>query len=460
MQKTMPGLREQNPLVFYLRTLLYMLLALLLRIVTFAPLLTLFIPSELPFWPWLSLLCPVLFFFFLLPLRFSFAEALVQTGSPRRFGFDTAFSLRQYFEKLWRGFVHFLSVLKWCLPLGAAAFFAYLQMDQGVNVLLDQLTQLGLWAGNLAAGVGTFLRNLFGDTTPLEIHGGWAEGLLALAVVIALLLLIAAIGVMRNSATRYVWAYASQYHRNPRSENRRRVKNRRWTQLGFALINLLLWAPFLAGLWSFLPGLFSDLSSQLMLLIGTQQMDTSFFSQKTGQLLFAFFVLYLPFLPLRRMITAFFAAKSIRFAHSSPLSGSAQPAVEPAEASGSSLLQDEDAEDGLPPLSQVTPVPEPVPAWPKPQDSAKHTAPYQPSAQEVQEAIREAPSLWTPEPQETSDSPVVAEASPDAPQEKTPEAELGAEASPAPASPEAASAQSPAQQPRQDVDPSAFTIGQ
>lgn len=461
MEKTTPGLRQQNPLMFYLHTLLYMLMALLVRIITFAPLATLFIPSDLPFWPWLSLLCPLLFIFLLLPWRFSFAQALVQNGPPRRFGLDAAFRLDQYGEKLWRSFVHFLSVLKWCLPLALYGLYGYSLKDLGLSDIMDQLTHLGLGVGDLVSKVVTFLRGLFGNITPLEIQGGWAEGLMALGAFLVLLLLVIAVGVMRNSATRYVWAYASRYHRNPSSENRRRVKNRRWAQLGFALVNLLLWAPFLAGLSVvFSGGLPADLSSQFLLLLSGQPMDMSFLTQKIGHLLLAFFLLYLPLLPLRRRITAFFATKSIHFVQPSPLSGPGGSKTEPPGAAaplpGFAPLQEED-EVGLPPLAQSFPMPQPVPAWPAPQGPEKHTAPYQPSLEEqAPEAVLEAPGEEAPE--------AVAQAEPAAQQ---PAVEQPATEQPPAEQPPAEASQSgpeplqiPGELPRQDVEPSAFTIGQ
>lgn len=77
---------RQNPITFYLRALLYMFMALLMRVVALLPLATAFmwIPAGSPF-RWLAVLTPLLFIFFVLPLRFSFAQALVQPARERRF---------------------------------------------------------------------------------------------------------------------------------------------------------------------------------------------------------------------------------------------------------------------------------------------------------------------------------------------------------------------------------------
>lgn len=355
MQKAMPDLHKHNPLVFYLRVMLYVLMALILRIVTFAPLAFLIIPSDLPLLPWLSLLCPILFFFILLPLRFSFADALVQARDTRRFGFDEAFSLRRYADKLKGSLLHALNILKWCIPLAAVGVYVYLQKDTDVSSLMGQLGDLGRWSANMVWGVSSFVNGLFGKAAPEEKLGGMMEGILVLGVFIAFLMLIIALGAMRNSATRYVWAYAFQNHRNPHTENRRRVTNRRWAQLGFALVNLALWVPFGIGLSKVLvKDMFSEFAYQLMMFMSGVPMDFSFLAPMVGRMLFAFFVLYLPFLPIRRMVTAFFSAKSIRAAQHKPVSSPVQPASDPVipaksfePASSADPLHEEDTEESM-----------------------------------------------------------------------------------------------------------------
>ena len=69
---------KHNPLTFYLRMLLYMLWRLLLRLLALAPLACLFVfPAGSPL-KLLALLCPVLLVLLVLPLRYSFAEAMVR----------------------------------------------------------------------------------------------------------------------------------------------------------------------------------------------------------------------------------------------------------------------------------------------------------------------------------------------------------------------------------------------
>ena len=90
---------RHNPVTFYFRTLLYLFTALLLRLLALAPLCALLVFPHGSALRWLALLCPALLIFLVLPLRFSFAQALVQSGKDRRFSFDVALNTADYGEK-------------------------------------------------------------------------------------------------------------------------------------------------------------------------------------------------------------------------------------------------------------------------------------------------------------------------------------------------------------------------
>ena len=62
---------SQNAFLFYLHMFLSLLIALAVRVIAFAPLAALVV-DRLP--SWLALLCPVLFLFVVMPLRFSAAS--------------------------------------------------------------------------------------------------------------------------------------------------------------------------------------------------------------------------------------------------------------------------------------------------------------------------------------------------------------------------------------------------
>ena len=181
-----------------------------------------------------------------LPLRFSFADALVQRPRTRDFSIDRVLSLRQYGEKLAESLRHALSVLKWAIPLaGLGAWGYYLKEQYTVKGLLDGLRELGKNVSGTWYAVVNFFRGLFGHL-PLEtVEGSYMQGVYTVLALVGLGLLILLYGAVRNSATRYIWAVANHEDRPVRREIRRRLRGRRMAQLGTALCNLLLCVPFL-----------------------------------------------------------------------------------------------------------------------------------------------------------------------------------------------------------------------
>ena len=243
--------KNQNVFLFYVRVLLYCLVALLIRAAALAPLAALFVFPADSLWRWLWVVSLLMVVFLVLPLRFSFADALVQRPRTRDFSIDRALSLRQYGEKLAESLRHALSVLKWAIPLaGLGAWGYYLKEQYTVKGLLDGLRELGKNVSGTWYAVVNFFRGLFGHL-PLEtVEGSYMQGVYTVLALVGLGLLILLYGAVRNSATRYIWAVANHEDRPVRREIRRRLRGRRMAQLGTALCNLLLCVPFLwlAGL--------------------------------------------------------------------------------------------------------------------------------------------------------------------------------------------------------------------
>ena len=310
---------RQNPITFYLRALLYMFMALLMRVVALLPLAAAFmwIPAGSPF-RWLAVLTPLLFIFFVLPLRFSFAQALVQPARERRFSFDKATSVADYGAKLGEGLVHTLNILKWGIPLWlmlGACYYFYLKTD--AISLMKGVEAIGAGvAGVLCAGANFFI-GIFGGMM-LVPNGGLMEGLYTVAAALGLGGLILLWGAMRNSAFRYIWALARQNGQRPRAEARRRLIGRRWQQLGVALINLILWVPAAYVVFTTLKGVLSNMSTTLFNYMATRQLNLPELSGALLPLVFAFLVCYMPLLPVRRILTAFFATKRLRRAVEAP----------------------------------------------------------------------------------------------------------------------------------------------
>ncbi len=220
---------KHAPITFYLRMLLSMFIALFLRMVAFAPLLCLLLfPAGSP-WRYGALLCPVLLLFFILPLRFSYAEAIVQRPRERRFSFDTALSLSGYGEKLLESILHVLNVLKWGLPLAAMlGYGVYLFKSTDAFTLITMVPELGKsWTGTWCA-VGNFFFELFGSANRLVVPANTLmDGVKVILGVLGVGVLILLYGAMRNSATRYIWVVANRADRSTRTVSRRRLCVRR-----------------------------------------------------------------------------------------------------------------------------------------------------------------------------------------------------------------------------------------
>ncbi len=296
----MTEIKKQNALVFYVRVLIYVLIALGLRVLASAPAICLFVFED---WKRLfALLCPLMWLFGILPLRLSFAQAMTQ--KPRRFSFDTAFGFDNYGEKLKEGVLHALNVFKWSVPLAAmlvGAAYAYTQID--ALTLFQFINDLGNACGDLLASIGfTGYANNF------------MLGATAVCAVFGLGALIWIWGAVRNSASRYIWAIAASTDRIPRAELRRRLTGRRMAQLGVALLNLILWIPFLYMIFAAVRSALGDASTLLMMAITTGELPTAKLIGAAAPIAGAFAGLYLPLLPLRRWNTAAFAMrkKSIR----------------------------------------------------------------------------------------------------------------------------------------------------
>lgn len=298
---TQPTVKQSAP-VFYLRVFLYMFLALFIRVAAFLPLLALAQGSA-----YLALLCPVLLIFIVLPLRYSFAEALMQQPGERSFSFAKAFGFGHYGEKLTESIAHAAHVAKWGLPMAVlvvCAVYWYSEVD--ALTLLQSLTSLGAGWASLRVGV----MNLFRSGEPAAVPANnLMDGLFVVALVVALAALIWLYGVVRNSANRYSWVLATRNDRAPRKELRRRLIGRRWAQLGVAAINVILWIPFALAVALALKGVVSDLSTALVLAITTGKLPALDMASAVLPLAAAFVGLYMTLLPARRMLMASFVAR-------------------------------------------------------------------------------------------------------------------------------------------------------
>lgn len=303
---------KQNPFVFYLWMLLYMFIALAVRVCAVAPLWSLkAFESGSPL-RWLALLCPLLVVFVVLPSRYAFAEALVQKPGERRFDIYMALSLRNYGDKLMEALKHAAHVLVWGVPVYAMVAYAmhwWNAVDLGA--FLGAVINLGKGWSNLWTSIANFFIRLFGSINTLPNNGGIMEGILVIASVLGVGVLIWLFGIMRNSASRYAWVVANREERSPAKMTRRCLRGRRLCQLGTALINLVLWAPFVATVVVTLKGVVGDLSTALMMMLASGSGSALNLAGAVQPLMLAFVLLYMPLLPIRRYLTADFVLRGL-----------------------------------------------------------------------------------------------------------------------------------------------------
>ncbi|MDD3212691.1 MAG: hypothetical protein PHY64_03415 [Eubacteriales bacterium] len=301
------GMYRQNPFIFYLWILLYMFIALVMRVIALLPLGALFVFEAGSPWRWLAVLTPVLMLFVILPLRFSFARALARgKGS---FSLRNALNLNDYGEKLGESVLHALHIIKWAIPLMlmlTAGYYFYNNVD--LITLLNDLSLLGAGAVTVLAWFANIFIGIFGGTQIIP-NGDLMEGVYTVLAVYALGFLTLLWGMVRNSAFRYIWAVADAMDKDPHAEARRRLRDRRWKQLGVALVNLILWAPALYVTFTTLRDVLGNLSDAFYTVLSTHTLNLPEFGGAVGPLLFAFFVCYMPLLPLRRIVTAAFAVR-------------------------------------------------------------------------------------------------------------------------------------------------------
>ncbi|NLO84532.1 MAG: hypothetical protein GX096_03760 [Clostridiales bacterium] len=307
--------KVSNYVTYYLRILLYMFSAFILYLLACAPLASLFIFDEGSMFRNLWLLTPVLFIFLILPLRFSFADALVQ-DSPvdRKFLFDKAFSFNSYIKKFDESMLHLLNVIKWGIPFFAATGgFLYCYFGMGFSEMISLIIKVGEGLTGIWHAIANFFITLFGSIHTLGAGSNpMLVGISAILVLIGITILIWLYGIVRNSATRYIWVIAKRKGRGIRQEVKSRLKGRRLEQFLVSLLNLVLLLPFLLVVAYSMRGVLSDLSTTSMLAIARMDFSVLSYADAVAPLLLAFFLLYLPLLPARRYLTAAFAVRGNR----------------------------------------------------------------------------------------------------------------------------------------------------
>ncbi|HPF87103.1 MAG TPA: hypothetical protein PK537_03480 [Candidatus Limiplasma sp.] len=299
----------QSPLVLYLNTLLSVLILSLLFFISLAPLLALFVFEKGSPWQYLALLSPLLMIFILLPLRFSFAQAVTARYHHMPFTLKTAFSFSLYGEKVSEGLLYAVHIIKWMIPLIVACATMYYTFIHTI-AFTDLISDIADFGTSATAVWNGFLQFFGGAKDALP--GGFAEGIYAILIGLGLCVLLIIWGIVRTSAYRYIWAEATELDKNPHAEARRSLRGRRLKQLGIALINLALLAPALIVLYQLIQPkqATEDIAMQIATALTAGTVPEILIPY--GKLAFVFFVCYLPFVPLRRILTGHFATARMR----------------------------------------------------------------------------------------------------------------------------------------------------
>jgi len=259
-----------------------MLVLIMIRLVALTPLLTLALCEEGSALRYLSLLTPVLYFFLVLPLRYTMGEAMSHAldgssfTSPRLVMFDG------YGKKLCALLLQALHLLPWALPLlfGLAAGWYLMYGVEDGTVVLRLVRSLG---------------KVFGE------EYGFMEGIYLIVAFFGLLLLVLLYGMMRNGMLRFLWRKSGGKYALARNEMLSRLRGRRGGQLCVAVIQSLMLLPVIlpSGYMGYrlLRDFLKDMRLDLSQLAEPQML---------WGLVLVFFLLYWPLLPLRKVLQAYY----------------------------------------------------------------------------------------------------------------------------------------------------------
>lgn len=253
----------------YLQWLSGMLAAILIRAVALSPLLALVLAKSGDPLQYIAILTPVLYIFAVLPLRYSFGEAMHRAIEGGRLLSGKLLSFKGYGEKLKAVLFQALRSLPWTLPLiaglGAGLYYWY-----AVNLATSM---------NLVRSLGKLLGPDY----------GFKEGLYMLIGVVVLLALVFLYGLFRNGMLRFVWAQSGGKYNSARAEMLRRLRGGRFGQLLMGIVQGLLRLPVLAAEIYLGYRMFRAGSADPLL---------------TGLMVAAVFVLYWPLAPLMKVLQA------------------------------------------------------------------------------------------------------------------------------------------------------------
>lgn len=259
-----------------------MLALVAIRLAALTPLLALVLCAEGSALRYLSLLTPVLYFFVVLPLRYSMGEAMHYALNGDRFATPRLVLFGGYGKKLGAVLKQALHLLPWAIPLvaGLAVGWYLLYFVEDGTVVLRMVISLG---------------KVFGEDY------GFMEGVYLIVAFFGLLVLVLLYGMVRNGMLRFLWKEAGGSYDSARKEMLRRLKGRRGGQLCVAAIQVLMLLPVILPSGYMGYRLLRDFVSNMQLNLAQLAEP-----QMLWGILAVLILLYLPLLPLRKVLQAYF----------------------------------------------------------------------------------------------------------------------------------------------------------
>ncbi len=263
------------------------LMHVLLRAVALIPTIYWFSQRNYPN-PWyLNIVTILLWFFVVLPIRASYSSALEKAACGQKYSISSSFSLSNYGEKLLIGIKWIIKLIPWSIPLVAGGVFAY--------IVFYSDNSYGINGASVLKGLKSVAMFVFGDNASITEMG------LVMIIIFTLLYLIFIIGVVRNSAYRYLKVSPIKLAAIPDAEVRRCLIKNRIKQLLFGLLNLILLSPIVIFVYN---SFWTNYKSQSDLMNFLPSFKDANFYQP---ILIFMVVWYLLILPIRRINNASFS---------------------------------------------------------------------------------------------------------------------------------------------------------
>ena len=203
-----------------------MLVLILIRLAALSPLLALVLCEKGSALRYLALLTPVLYFFVVLPLRYTMGDAMQHALDGGSFATVRLVLLDGYGKRLRALLLQAHHILPWALPLLiglGAGVYLWKGFENGAAVLNTVISLGRIW------GKG---------------HG-LVDGFIMVAAFGGLLLLVLLYGMMRNGMIRFLWKKSGGDYAIARREMLTRLKGRRGGQFLAGLIHVLMALPAL-----------------------------------------------------------------------------------------------------------------------------------------------------------------------------------------------------------------------